>query len=157
MHSRPKIYILLSLTVILLALLACGEFPGVPRQFAGDQGNGSAVLPPSNQNGPDSNSTSSADPTFVGEVEIQLKDFELVPSDFTVQAGEVTFILINAGRYTHDFRIEGEGIDEKSPRISAGRTGEWAIELGPGVYQISCPISNHSDRGMIGTLTVTPP
>ncbi len=157
MHPHPKIYILLSLTVILLSLLACGEFPGVPRQLAGDQGNSLADLPPSGQDSPDSSSTSSTDLIFVGEVEIQLKDFEIVPTDFTVQAGEVTFILVNAGRFTHDFRVEGEGIDEKSPRISAGRTGEWAIKLGPGVYHLSCPISNHEDRGMIGTLTVTPP
>jgi uncharacterized cupredoxin-like copper-binding protein len=80
----------------------------------------------------------------------------LFPGAITVPAGEITFVLTNAGRYTHDFRIEGEGVDEKSPRVAAGRTGEWTITLTPGEYNISCPISNHADRGMTGTLLVTP-
>jgi uncharacterized cupredoxin-like copper-binding protein len=115
------------------------------------------MLPPANEFNATSSGLASSSQIVIGNaVRIELRDFELVPSDLTVPAGEVTFTLINAGRYTHDFRVEGENLDEKSPRISAGRTGEWKIKLEPGVYRISCPISNHADRGMVGTLTVTP-
>ncbi len=86
--------------------------------------------------------------------EIDLRDFELVPADLTLTSGEITFILSNAGRFTHDFRVEGAGVDAKSPRVGAGRTDEWSITLDPGEYVISCPISNHADRGMVGTLIV---
>ncbi len=85
---------------------------------------------------------------------VHFKDFQLDPNGVKVTAGTVRFTLKNEGRYTHDFRIEGNGIDDKSPRIGAGRTIEWSIALQVGEYKISCPISNHADRGMTGTLVV---
>ncbi len=87
-------------------------------------------------------------------VQISLKDFHLDPDTATVKAGTVTFVLKNEGRYTHDFRVNGQGIDEKAPKVGRGRTREWQATLPPGTYRISCPISNHADRGMTGTLTV---
>ncbi len=154
MRTQPR---LAALFLIIALVVACGEYPGVPRQLAGDSGLGSASLPPAGGSEVDSGSTSGSSQVVSGNAaQIELKDFELVPVDLTVSAGEVTFTLVNGGRFTHDFRIKGEGLDEKSPRISAGRTGEWAITLAPGIYHISCPISNHADRGMVGTLTVIP-
>ena len=155
MRTDSKPVILFAAFVLILAVLACGEYPGVPRQLAGYSADGSS-LPPAAGSETDGATSGSSQVVFGNNVEIELRDFEIVPSDLTLTAGNVTFTLVNAGRYTHDFRIEGEGLDEKSPRISAGRTDEWAVALAPGVYQLTCPISNHSDRGMIGTLTVTP-
>lgn len=157
MSIRSRLVALLPMIVLTLSMLACGEYPGVPRQLAGDSVLGSASLPPAGGSEVDAGSTSGSSQVVSGNVvQIELKDFEIVPTDLTVSAGEITFTLVNAGRFTHDFRLKGEGLDEKSPRISAGRTGEWAITLAPGVYHISCPISNHADRGMVGTLTVIP-
>ncbi|MBI2887317.1 MAG: cupredoxin domain-containing protein [Chloroflexi bacterium] len=84
------------------------------------------------------------------------KDFKLDPDNLTVKAGAVTFVLKNEGRYTHDFRVEGQGTDAKAPKVGSGRTQEWRVTLKPGTYRISCPISNHADRGMVGALTVVP-
>lgn len=148
--ERRPLRILLMTLAFLLPVLACVEYPGVPRAIG--QGTGSQ-LPASATAESDSEDGQVA---FVREVQLELRDFELVPSDLTASAGEITFTLVNAGRFTHDFRVEGEGVDEKSPRVAAGRTDEWSITLAPGVYHISCPISNHEDRGMVGTLTVTP-
>jgi uncharacterized cupredoxin-like copper-binding protein len=155
LRTQPRLTILFAVMLLALVALACGEYPGVPRQFAGYSGDGSD-LPPVGGSAADNSASGSQVVMSGNAVEIELRDFEIFPSDLTVSAGEITFTLVNAGRFTHDFRIEGEGLDEKSPRISAGRTDEWAVALAPGVYQITCPISNHSDRGMIGTLTVTP-
>ncbi len=142
-HKRPKYLIFLVFFILYFSTLACAEYPGIPRQLSGN---------PSN-----SSSSTSGSQTFANRtVEIELRDFELYPDDFTVPAGEITFKFNNMGRYTHDFRIEGNGVDEKSPRVAAGRSDEWIITLAPGTYNISCPISNHADRGMVGTLTVTP-
>lgn len=91
------------------------------------------------------------------EARIALKDFELDPNEVTARAGTITFILSNEGRYTHDFRVEGNGVDDRAPKVGAGRTLEWRTTLQPGTYKISCPISNHADRGMTGTLVVTGP
>ncbi len=155
-QSRFVAFLYVNFVLLLAAALACGEYPGVPRQLAGNSGLENPGLPPAS--GAEGGSSSAPGSQVVSgqAVRIELRDFELVPADLTVPAGDVTFTLVNAGRYTHDFRVEGEGLDEKSPRVAAGRTGEWAITLAPGVYHLSCPISNHADRGMVGTLTVVP-
>ena len=87
-------------------------------------------------------------------IRVALKDFKLVPDKPVGKTGTITFQLVNEGRYTHDFRVEGEGVDEKAPKVGQGRDREWKIDLKPGAYRISCPISNHSKRGMTGTLVV---
>jgi len=87
-------------------------------------------------------------------IRMGLKDFKLVPDEVVGKAGTITFHLVNEGRYTHDFRVEGEGVDEKAPKVGQGRERDWKIDLKPGTYRISCPISNHAKRGMTGTLVV---
>jgi uncharacterized cupredoxin-like copper-binding protein len=89
-----------------------------------------------------------------GLVEITLKDFYLEPDQLTAEAGLITFVLTNGGRYTHDFRVEGQGVEESAPKVPVGREFRWEVNLGPGEYLISCPISDHDERGMVGTLVV---
>lgn len=146
-----------ALLMSVFGLVAC-EYPGVPHPRAVQAG----VLPV------DSNPTAElpADaPVDDGEAghepgdatrtpKVSLKDFSLDPDTLIVKAGEVTFTLTNEGRYTHDFRVEGQDIDERAPKVGRRRTSEWTVTLVPGIYQISCPISNHADRGMVGSLTV---
>lgn len=91
-----------------------------------------------------------------GTVPVSLKDFRLEPNELRVKAGTVTVVLKNEGRFTHDFRVQGQGIDDRAPKVGSGRTFEWQIALEPGSYAISCPISNHAQRGMKGTLEVVP-
>lgn len=145
------------LLAIVLVLAAC-EYPGVPHPMAAAQAKVNSPLPadgnmaqPSSSGGVEQKAE-----TLEGTVPIALQDFRLEPDHLTIKAGGITFVLKNEGRYTHDFRVEGQGIDEKAPKVGQGRTFEWKITLQPGSYQISCPISNHADRGMNGTLEVMP-
>ena len=87
---------------------------------------------------------------------VRERDFKLVPDGLVGKAGTITFHLINEGRYTHDFRVEGDGVDKRAPKVGQGRERDWKIDLKPGTYRISCPISNHNKRGMTGTLVVKP-
>lgn len=146
-----------ALLVLSLVLMAC-EYPGVPHSLAAQieapvsAGSSPALTPSSNKQDP---APGSKEPELLkGRVNISLKDFLLDPDRATVKAGAITFVLKNEGRYTHDFRVEGQGIDEKAPKVGQGRTFEWQITLPPGTYRVSCPISNHADRGMVGTLEV---
>ena len=148
-------------------LLGAREHPGIPSPLAArgetsaaapETSSGAATgpaaeteAPPTTAAGGQETEDTGGPPSTFGIVE---KDFKLVPNDVTVKAGAVTFVLKNEGRYTHDFRVNGQGIDKKAPRIGAGHTYEFHIDLKPGTYQISCPISNHAKRGMTGTLTV---
>lgn len=173
----------LSLVLSLFAA-GCGEYPGVPHPLAAEGGGQAAAAgeapaatipgdetpPPAATGSPGSEEAETGSGAGTGEtetgaasgeeagppstVEILEKDFELVPDQVTAKAGTVTFVLKNGGRYTHDFRVEGQGVDDKAPKIGAGRTFEWEITLEPGKYEISCPVSNHAKRGMKGTLEV---
>lgn len=89
-----------------------------------------------------------------GRVDIALTDFKITPNEFTVKAGEVTFAFENKGRYTHDFRVEGQGVYEKGPMIGTGRSREWSTTLEPGTYRIFCRIGDHDQLGMVGTMVV---
>lgn len=151
-----------------LLLLAACEAPGVPHPLAeADAPTPGSETPTANGTPGEPSATPAVDgaeePTpedgsggsvFEGRIEIEQSDFKLTPNEFTVKAGEVSFVFENTGRYTHDFRIEGQGIDVKAPKNGARRTREWSYTLGPGTYRISCPISNHDQRGMVGTMVV---
>lgn len=149
------------LGALLVVVGACGEYPGVPHALAGGDvllaswaGPGGTAPQQGSPGAPASGG--GAKPAALPAATINFKDFELDPNEVTVAAGTVRFTLVNEGRYTHDFRVEGNGVDQNSPRIGAGRTLTWELALGPGDYKISCPISNHADRGMTGTLVVLP-
>lgn len=90
-----------------------------------------------------------------GKVEIAFKEYELTPSKIRVGPGKVTFVLRNEGRYSHDFHVEGPGIDITTQKFGPGRTIRLEVSLQEGEHKISCPLSNHDERGMHGTLIVT--
>jgi len=150
---------------LLLALVgAACEYPGVPHPLAAAE-----ELPPAAQAPAIAAPTSLAPGSLVpapaaaptplppAEVRVGLKDFELDPNEIAARSGGLTFVLVNEGRFTHDFHVEGNGVDDHSGRIGAGRTSEWKITLVPGTYKVSCLVSNHAERGMTGTLVVTGP
>ncbi len=86
------------------------------------------------------------------EAEIVLKEWAIEPQEITVQAGQVTFTLQNAGNLEHDFKIER--IEGKSELILPQGSGTWEVTLPPGSYSVICSVPGHKEAGMIGTLTV---
>lgn len=143
------------LVVFTVQLTAC-EYPGVSHHLAAAQTEKDSprTAPTSQTEASPQPKNGQASNILQGTVMISLKDFKLDPDNLAVKAGAITFVLKNEGRYTHDFRVEGQGVNEKSPKVGSGRTIEWQITLEPGKYRISCPVSNHADRGMEGNLTV---
>lgn len=135
--------------------LAAGE-SAVPHPLAAKGASASSPTAASARPETAPNETDAAPPVGPPKatIRIALRDFKLVPDGVVGKVGTITFHLVNEGRYTHDFRVEGEGVDEKAPKVGQGRDREWKIELQPGAYRISCPISNHNKRGMTGTLVV---
>jgi uncharacterized cupredoxin-like copper-binding protein len=90
-----------------------------------------------------------------GQIEIALLEYEMKPSKIRVKPGTVTFVLRNEGRFAHDFHVEGPGVDAYAAKFSPGRTVRLEVALPEGEYKISCPLSNHDQRGMHGTLIAT--
>lgn len=87
-------------------------------------------------------------------VQVSATDFAFDPAELSAEAGEVTFELTNDGQAPHALEIEGGGVEEKSDTIDAGASTRLTVELEEGTYEIYCPVGDHADRGMVGTLTV---
>lgn len=88
-------------------------------------------------------------------IEIVETDFALDPELVTVEtAGEVTFRIRNDGKTTHSLEIESDDFEEESDEIAPGDSAELTVELDAGDYELYCPIGNHRDQGMEGTLDV---
>ncbi len=87
-------------------------------------------------------------------VELAATDFHFSPPTVSVEAGTVTFVLANNGEAPHALEIEGNGVEEESDTIDPGSSTELTVDLAEGEYEIYCPVGNHKDMGMVGTLTV---
>ena len=89
-------------------------------------------------------------------VKVSETDFKLDPSEPTVKPGEVTFDVSNDGAVTHSLEVEGPGEEQElESDLSPGQSGTLTVDLSkPGKYEFYCPIDNHKQMGMEGTVTV---
>jgi plastocyanin len=116
----------LALAVLVLALAGCGS-----EDSAGTDTSGGASL------------------------EVSETEFALDPSSLTVdEAGEVTIRVVNDGAVEHALEVEGEGVEEETDTLAPGESAELTVELAAGSYTIYCPIGNHREQGMEGTVVV---
>lgn len=76
-------------------------------------------------------------------------------AEYTASAGDVTFTVSNPSPMAHQFSVEGNGVDFKSPDFNAGTTNEYTVKgLKPGTYQIVCNVPGHKEAGMVAKLIV---
>jgi plastocyanin len=74
------------------------------------------------------------------------------PAELTAPAGEVTFTYSNPSQVPHAFDIEDvEG--GETDTITQGEASV-TVRLEAGEYTFYCPVGNHREAGMEGTLTV---
>ena len=95
-----------------------------------------------------------------GEVPDQRIDIEAVSYDFrpdsvTVRPGTIRFVVSNAADEEHGFEVEGHGVEQAIESIEPGARDSLTVTLTrSGEYEMYCPVDNHKERGMVGTLTV---
>jgi uncharacterized cupredoxin-like copper-binding protein len=89
-------------------------------------------------------------------VRLSATEFKFTPSDPSVdKAGKVTFDVSNDGSVDHALEVEGPDGDVETDSIAAGESATLTVDLSkPGKYEIYCPIGNHKEMGMEGTVTV---
>jgi plastocyanin len=75
------------------------------------------------------------------------------PGELSAPAGSVTITLVNESDVPHAVEVEGNGVEEESETITAGET-ELTVDLEAGEYTFYCPVGQHRQNGMEGTLTV---
>ncbi len=134
---------------------------GLQREAAGEVAVASTTTAAPAQAARAPGSKAAGDDDFVefagSEIKITLKEYQLVPNKIRVRPGRlaITFVLSNEGRFSHDFRVEGPGVEAHTAKFGPGRTIRLELTLKEGEYKISCPLSNHDERGMHGTLIAT--
>ena len=74
-------------------------------------------------------------------------------AELTAKAGTVTFTYDNPSQVPHAFAVEGNGVEEATDTITESDASVTA-ELEPGEYTYYCPVGQHRQAGMEGTLTV---
>lgn len=72
-----------------------------------------------------------------------------------VSAGTVRFSVKNAGGISHNFAIEGNGVDAQTAILTPGATASLTVDLQPGTYTYRCNVHFHYFLGMRVALTVT--
>ena len=88
-------------------------------------------------------------------IEVVATDFAFEPASVEVDGpGVYAFRLVNRGESTHALEVEGEGAEAATAEIAAGESAEVKVELKAGRYELYCPVGNHKELGMEGTLSV---
>ena len=75
-------------------------------------------------------------------------------SSLTAKAGTVTIVMDNPSDLPHAVAIEGDGVEVAGDTVMKGGVSKASADLKPGEYEFYCPVGNHEDAGMEGTLTV---
>ncbi|HSJ17333.1 MAG TPA: cupredoxin domain-containing protein [Solirubrobacterales bacterium] len=93
----------------------------------------------------------------VATLDVVETDFEIDPKNATVdEEGLIEINLANEGETVHYLTIEtpGEEIPQTSEELDPGNDTVFDVELDSGEYVWYCPVGNHRQMGMEGTLTV---
>jgi len=85
-------------------------------------------------------------------VQVQEKEFKILPASLSVAAGKVTFVVKNIGKIPHDLSISAS---QKTPLIKPGGTANLAVTLAKGTYTLYCSVPGHRQLGMKATLKVS--
>lgn len=88
-------------------------------------------------------------------IAIALGDYRLKPQRVVAHRGLLTIELRDAGRVPHAFHLlRGDRVTGRQRTLKPGAAGVLTVHVRPGSYRMLCPLSNHSELGMYGTLTV---
>ena len=115
-----------------------------PQAVPGNSTAMNPVTPPQTSNPPARIGGTATSPT----VDVQLTEYEIRMPD-SLAAGLQRFRIINSGKQTHNFVIEGTGISQKlASDLTRGDTTELTVNLPAGSYTVYCPVDGHRGKGM---------
>jgi uncharacterized cupredoxin-like copper-binding protein len=107
-----------------------------------------------------SSSSSSATPvaSASGGVSLSETEFKIIPASAKAsKTGKITITVTNKGTITHALAVQTPGGLVKTPHIAPGQSAKLTVDISKaGSYTFFCPIGNHRQAGMHGTLVVGP-
>jgi uncharacterized cupredoxin-like copper-binding protein len=83
-------------------------------------------------------------------VAVTATEFKFTLSKTSVPHGQTVFAVVNRGKVSHDFWINGKA----TPLISPGQSTTLRVTLDRGRFTYVCTVPGHAAAGMQGTLTV---
>jgi plastocyanin len=69
-------------------------------------------------------------------------------------AGDLDITSVNKSSTGHNIAIEGNGVNQKGPVVSGGKSSDVKVTLKAGTYTFYCSVPGHREGGMEGKLTV---
>ncbi|MEW5850240.1 MAG: cupredoxin domain-containing protein [Myxococcota bacterium] len=91
-------------------------------------------------------------------VEITANEYSFSPNLITVRPGEILLVrLVNTGAMVHGIEFELPAGEVEIDELAAGQTATLNVTAPQedGSYVFYCPVGNHRELGMTGTLTVS--
>ena len=88
-------------------------------------------------------------------VAVSETEYRIEPANPTVPPGTVAFRVRNEGGLPHALEVEGPEGEVETRALDPGAATTLEVRLTrSGTYTWYCPIGDHEDRGMKGTITV---
>jgi uncharacterized cupredoxin-like copper-binding protein len=91
-----------------------------------------------------------------GGVSLSETEFKITPADPKVsKTGTITITVTNHGAITHALAVQTPSGLRKTPNLTPGQSAKLTVNIAKaGKYTFFCPIGNHRQAGMQGTLVV---
>ena len=150
------------LAVLALAAAGCGDDDSDDGGDSGGSGSGGEARDsggytgtPAGDEKTDTNAASGGAPA--GALRLVADPSGALKFDKTrleTKPGKVAIVLANPSDVPHAIEVEGNGVEAEGETVGKGGVSKVAVELEPGEYEYYCPVGNHKDAGMEGTLTV---
>jgi len=74
-------------------------------------------------------------------------------TELKADAGRLTVVLDNPSDVDHAIEVEGNGEEAEGEVVTKG-TSTATLDVKEGTYEFYCPVGNHAQAGMKGTLVV---
>ena len=88
-------------------------------------------------------------------LELEMRDFRFDPQAVETSRGRLQVEAVNRGRLPHALRITRGGREHlRIGSLLPGERETATVSLEPGTYRLVCPIGNHEELGMYGSLVV---
>ncbi len=143
---------LITLTACLLIAPGCGDDSNEEGGGGGSSGGGGSAYGGQTKEKEESGGAASAKQLKLTADPGGALKFD--KTSLATKPGKVTVVLDNPSSVPHAIEVEGEGVEEEGKTVGKGGVSKVTVDLEAGEYEYYCPVGNHADAGMEGTLTV---
>jgi plastocyanin len=149
---KTTLTLLAILTALALAAAGCGD------DDDSDDGGASDAPAQEESSGAEGNGADKAETGGGGASTLRLVAdpggaLKFDKTELTTKPGKVTIVMENQSDVPHAVEVEGNGVEEETDTVTAANA-DVTVDLKAGEYKFYCPVGNHAQAGMEGTLTV---